>query len=405
MRPDPCDRPGAAGWYDGRPVTTNQFRFPWEILRAIIAGASAVDLEGLAFRDRRHAVGFLAAYGYDPKNASTRAELEILKAKALTFLREELLADEPDLNVPDEIAGLEVADLLTLVSDHQGEEGVAWACALLRVMHAFAHSRNDPFEKYRDVVQRQILDRIQRHLVQTDAGLMLGRGQDAVPLSGFRVKEQKSPHRVVMKLLHKPGNLGESIHDYVGVRFIAADLMDVMQVVRFLRVHNVVVFANVAPERSRNTLLDLDRFQTLLTEVTAHDPDISEDELRGRVNAARLSAPGGTNERSSSSYRAIHFTVRQLVTLPVSEEESIRIFFPFEVQVMDRVAAEELVQGDAAHEEYSRRQRRGVKRRVLRGLLRRRGRPAETDPDEAGAVAEGAPAPDPKRPEHPTPDG
>lgn len=356
-------------------MVPKQYHFPWGILRAIIAGASAVDLEGLAFGDRRHADGFLAAYGYDPNQKETRAELQIIKAKSLGFLREVLLSDEPELELPDHIAEHDVSDLLVMVSDPDGGEDAAWACALLRVMHAFAHGRNDPFEKHRETVRKQILDRIERHLYRDDEdGLRLGRGRDAVPLVDFKVKESKSPQRIVMKLLHKPGNLGENIYDHMGVRFVARDLMDVMMVVRYLRVHNITVFANVAPERSRNSLLDIDAFQDVITRLSGDGGDIDEAGLRQMVNETRLSLGGGTNARSSSRYHAIHFTVRQLVTLPMGEGQSMRIFFPYEVQVMDEAAAREASEGDAAHEAYVKRQRRAVKKRVLRALLRRRRR-------------------------------
>lgn len=353
--------------------------FPWAILRSIIAGASAVDLEGLAFGDRRHADGFLAAYGYDPKDPETRKELEVIRAKSLTFLKDELLFEEPTLSIPPEIGECEVGDLLVHVSkDPQSEEGM-WSCALLRVMHAFAHSRNDPFEKHRDSIRQQILHRIERHLYEGDEGeLRLGRGQDSVPLEAFAPKEAKSPHRVVMKLLHKPGNLGESIHDHLGVRFIAKDLMGVLQIIRYLRTHNVVVFANVAPDRSRNTLFNLDAFQRFMDEVSLPGRDtaalLAGTSFRETINRFRYQEAGGTNVRSSKSYRAIHFTVRQLVTLNFSDGERLRLFFPYEVQVMDREAFEEIKHGDAAHENYVKRQRRAVKRRVLRGLLPRRAR-------------------------------
>lgn len=364
-------------------MLASEYQFPWGILRSIIAGASAIDLEGLAFGDRRHAEGFLAAYGYDPRTPPRRAELEVIRAKSLGFLREELLQDEPTLNFPDHIAEAEVADLLVMVSQPESTEDSQWACALLRVMHAYAHSRNDPFERHHEHIRRQILDRIERHLYRhEDDSLFLGRGQDAVPLVGYVAKAAKSPHRIVMKLLHKPGNLGESIHDRMGVRLITHDLMDVMLVVRYLRVHNVVVFANVAPDRSRNTLLNVDDFQMALDQISGEARAVTEAELREVVNATRQTLDGGTNSRSGKDYRAIHFTVRQLVDFPVGDGESMRIFFPFEVQVMDHEAYQHLEAGEAAHAEYAERQRKAVKRRVLRGLMPRRRRRRGADEEE-----------------------
>lgn len=354
-------------------MLSRDYAFQWGTLRSVVAGASAVDLEGLAFEDREQALGFMRAYGYDPRDPGGAAEIAAHREKALRFLREELLADEPSLGIPPDVAELPVEDLLLLVSDPAAGERAAWACSILRVMHAFVHSRNDPYDRHQELIRRQILERIERHLVRGQGGLSLGDGADAVPLVDFSAKRAKSTSRIVMKLLHKPGNLGESIYDYVGVRFIVKDLLDVMRVLRYLRLNNVAVFANVAPERSRNTLLDIDAFQAVVSELQAKGDYVAEDELRRLVNQTRLRAPGGTNVKSSFDYRAIHFTVRQLIEVPLAGGESMRFFFPYEVQILDQEAAEDLRQGDAAHAAYVARQRQDVKRRVLRALLFRRG--------------------------------
>ncbi len=351
-------------------MLANEYQVPWGILRSIIAGASAIDLEGLAFGDLRHADGFLAAYGYDPREPETRKELEVIRAKSLAFLREELLDPTDGLKIPEELMEAEVSELLVKVSQQKPEEMTLWACALLRVMHAFAHARNDPFENHNALIRGQILDRIERHMHRDEEDrLFLGRGQDSVPLIDFSIKAAKSPHRIVMKLLHKPGNLGESIHDHMGVRIITRDLMDVMLVVRYLRVHNVVVFANVAPDRSRNTLLSVDDFQLAIDRLGSQSEPADIEEVREIVNATRQSGHGGTNSKSSKGYRAIHFTVRQLVTVPAGPGKTMRLFFPYEVQVMDAISAQDLATGAATHAAYVERQRKAVRRRVLRGLV------------------------------------
>jgi uncharacterized protein (TIGR04562 family) len=372
--------------------------FPWETLSAILGGRSSIDIPRLQLSDVAQAEGFLDCYGFRWDEPHHRRELEVFRQQALGFLQGELLTDEPDLALPTELREEDdVRRLLLLASGDTRAPSQQWACAVLRVMHTLAHSSSYFNERFGPEIRAQVLGRIETHLVRGDEGLWLGRGEDAVPLLDFQVKEAKSTRSVLMKLLHKPENVATDIFDRLGVRFVTRERFDVLRVVRYLRVNNVVMFANLKPSRSRNSLIDLEALHDELLRL-GQSPGLSRadvfEELR-HWTAEQPLPPGGThfNLYSSIDYHAVQFTCRQLIRVPnpfsngharAPEPEvegeprrlfgngpELRFFFPFEVQVLDVGSYTASRTGLAAHDEYKARQRETVKRRVLGYLLRR----------------------------------
>jgi uncharacterized protein (TIGR04562 family) len=364
-------------------------RFQWESLVAIIGGRSALDVPQLRLRSEREAEEFLDCYGFDYQRPAHRAELESFRQHALEFVQDGLLQDEPGLAVPDDVVGCrDVRQLLLWASGDRHDPRQRWTCALVRVMHTVAHSDSYFNQRFGSEIRTQVLGRFEKHLHQTERGLELGTDPAAIPLVTFEVKHAKSLRSVLMKLLHKPENVATDIFDRLGVRFVTRYRFDAIRVVRYLRQRNVVMFANVKPSRSRNTLIDLEwlreEFERLRDEPTLTDTDLLHL-LREHVQHRPL-LPGDTafNQHSSIGYHAIQFTCRQLVRVPnpfrpapepdpeaPSDPDDLCFFYPFEVQVMDEESYEESRSGLAAHDIYKQRQREAVKQRVLGPLLDR----------------------------------
>jgi uncharacterized protein (TIGR04562 family) len=163
---------------------------------------------------------------------------------------------------------------------------------------------------------------------------------------------------------------------------------------RYLRSHYVVLFANVKPSRSRNTLIDFDVLrenQRLLDELrlSGRLTDIEYlDALRQCVRDSPYPVPVETvhNQFSAVEYHSIQFTCRQLIRIREKDATvlsgafpavgkaavgpgEVRFFFPYEVQIMDQRAYAHSRSGLAAHSIYKRRQRDSVRKRVLGSLL------------------------------------
>lgn len=382
--------------------------FSWDTLGAMVGGHSAVDVPALRLRTHDHAQGYLAAYGYDPADAGDRVILDSHRIEAIEFIEQELLADE-GLLIPSELRDeRDVARLLTLASAERRDETQRWACAILRVMHTVSHAHSSFEERYGAPIREQILARFQPHVFDGPGGLTLGEGPGAIPLTRFDVKAHKPLRSVVMKLLHKVENVAADVFDQIGLRFVTRERFDALLVVRYLRTQNVIVFGNVKPSRSRNTLIDVEWLRREMEDLDerVHLGELQdEDRLRALRQSVRslpfpMSLEGHSNPHSSTFYRSVQFTCRQQIRVPnplaehveralaglpdtdaaqqvsaalqehLLREQDIRIFFPFEVQVLDEEAWQLSRSGLAAHDIYKARQRETVRRRVLGGLLR-----------------------------------
>lgn len=348
-------------------------RFPWETLRAVVGGLSAIDVPHLHLADVEAAERFLECYGFDWSRSSHREELEALRASAVEFIEEELLESGEHV-LPAVRDEEDVRALLVWASSATGTKRQLWSCAVLRVAHTLAHSRSYFNEKYGDEIRRQILARFEPHLSMNEEGLLLG---DSIHLADFEVKATKPVTSVAMKLLHKVENVAEDIFDRVGVRFVTHERFDTLLVVKYLREHNVFMFANVKPSRARNTLIDLDWLETFMSALdrAVDAGEIGEgdriDYLREAVRNQEYPEPPqpGYNPYSAASYHALQFTCRQMIRVPDDTGRGeIRFFFPFEVQVLDEESYHLSRSGFAAHDLYKARQRDAVRRRVLGSL-------------------------------------
>ncbi len=376
----------------------------WDILSPILVGLSAIDSQKLHLSSIREAELFIESYGFSYNYQPHLKELERIRQEALSFIEEELLSDEPKLQIPPQIRDeTDIRKLLLLASESEDDLLQNWACALLRVMHTFIHSRSYLNELFGEEIKEQILERFSKHIHRTkEGGLFLGRGSEAIPLLHFEFKHSKPLRSVVMKLLHKPENVAADIFDRIGLRFITRDKLDALLVIRYLRKNHVIMFANIKPSRSRNTLIDIQRLQT---ELLIIDSLLKKGKIEGKNWLEKLRTmlqshpyphvPPNILENPFRSihYHSIQFTCRQMIRIPLKKfsahrengtlqslfaefarakyrgVEEISFFFPFEVQIMDIESYRRSRSGLASHDEYKRRQRESVKERVLKKLL------------------------------------
>lgn len=401
-----------------------QYTFRWDVFEIIVNGRSALDaVQGFEIDSIDDADRFIRSYGYDFDNAIERAEAYGNFHESLNFIRRHFLypenADGVKIEVPRKI--LEVVDIRDLFlmaslnypsqgSDKQSATLRSWACAILKIMHTVAHIDQDIRTSYFADVQQQILDRYYRLIHRDSEGglyLAIREGDvDRVPLVAFEVKPKKARDSILIKLLHKPENVAEDIFDRVGLRFVTRSRLDAIRVVRFLTDTMAITSPNIKPSRSRNSLVDIACFHreldVLMPQVIAGS--LAAEELEKRLEDACQVAPPGKsaeNAHSSEHYRALQFTVRQLIKLknPIFDDvkdlkskvrtsqvdedvaktidridlryvnREVRFFYPYEVQIVDQLSFEENERGRSAHSEYKRAQKNTALRRVMGALM------------------------------------
>ena len=400
------------------PPVLAAYVFSWETMHTIIGGQSAIDLSHLRLVDggEEEALRFLARYGYDLNVPSHVEDVERIRVEALGFIRGLLLPGLAGLAVPPEFDTLPIPDVLRLAAGERhlqlpgvsAELAMAWACALLRVMHTAAHAVNYFQSAYYRQIRERILDRfVDQVRTRDDGSLYLHCAAFDVPLVRFEVKETKPLRSVVLKLLQKQENVAYDLFDHIGVRIIVERPVDALFAVRALREEHTIMYPNVKPTRSRNTLVDLQAYD-------AHVRECLQRFQRGEwTDAQTVDAIHGFDRKpdgheqvewnpySSDKYRSIQFTCRQMIRFAnplyerlaaaqavarkhlqgaalaemlaslslVGVEPEIQFFFPYEVQVMDLASYQVATSGRASYGEYKDRQIHSVRRRVLPRVL------------------------------------
>lgn len=372
---------------------------PWEMMDTVVLGRSAIDVSRLYLTGIADAEEFLRCYGFDLQRPEQAREVEEIRREAMEFILEDLLVDEPQVAMPPEIrAEADVRRLLLWASIPHVQPRQKWACSILRVMHTFAHCGSYFQDLYGDQIREQIRARIMPHIYSAGDRLTLGDGPDAIPLKAFQMRGRKSRRSIAMKLLHKAENVSADVFDWIGLRFVTEHRFDALLVARYLRSQNVIMFANVRPGRSRNTLLDVAAVKERMAQV---NEDVRAGRLAEYERWQRLrdlvadmpypEEPGKSyNPFSASMYHSIQFTCSQQIRVNnphlvnfqralsqagrfdmlsrafdrLRVQPTFSFFFPFEVQVMDHDSFERSRNGRASHGEYKARQRHAVKRRL-----------------------------------------
>ncbi len=320
-----------------------------------LQGKSFIDSQKLGINSLEQAHRFLLSYGFNWDDQDDRKDIESIRLEALTLIQEELLTSEE--SIPANL--LDESDVRQLLLSASGNENSSrWSCAILRVMHTLAHSQSYLNERYQQEIREQILSRFEEHITNAEQGIMLGD----IPIVNFESRPLKSKRSVALKLLHKAENVAADIFDWIGIRIITHYRLDVMLVLNYLRKHNIIIFANVKPSRSRNTLLDTPS----TNEFENRDMSYDELKLRYQEKDYPLSHPTTLdNIYSENSYRSIQLTCRQRIFINDPIHGKLRFFFPYEVQLIDQQSYDKVLNGKASHKEYKQRQKSAIRKRVL----------------------------------------
>jgi uncharacterized protein (TIGR04562 family) len=402
-------------------IWKDKWRFPWPIMEVLIAGKSSIDLGHLYQASWEEATNFVRCYGYDPEDAVDAKFIHAVIVEAVHFIQHYLVPPElrESVAMPTEIRECNDArSLLLMASDLDPDQRrlQVWSCAVLRVMHTIAHIEGVTRVAGHKHAFKQVKSQFDKYIHRdADGRLFLGSGGDRVELERVEWKRQKSRESVILKLLHKPANVAETIYDIIGIRIVTKRLCDVLVVVKYLRQFYMVSFPNCNPTRARNSLIDLDRFRDNLDAIhqMLENGKLRDDDVDHAIDKMTTpyhdgQAASASNPHSAMNYRSVQLTCRYLVRSPDAHQEWINkirkategnseagmcsttmhslcdllerwsgenprgnaAFFPFEVQIMDYDSFAMNQSGEASHDRYKWSQIRLARRRVLSEVLK-----------------------------------
>lgn len=363
---------------------------PWEALSAMIQGKSSIDLTAMPVYNREEAIEMVYNYGFDLDIPEDVAEMEGYFVEAVNFIEHRFLTSSfnwTDHGEPDSPLGKiplsvtssrNVVDLLLLAAQKDHPHRL-WACAILKVIHTLVYIQNSPLYKYHAQASDTILSRFRQVLLPEDDGtvLLMGNHNRRLRLYAFEAKHHKPRESILIKLLCKKENVAENVWDLVGVRLVTFHPAQSILAVDILREQKVILFPNVIPSRSRNTLVDFEGFRNLYEAQLAEYKlgKCSLERLQKLFETDLLNSPteihANQNPLSSEKYHSMHITCRQLLRIqsPGGSVET-RFAFPYELQILDKASYLDSKVGHGAHASYKQRQLFAARRRVLGGLLR-----------------------------------
>ena len=393
--------------------TSNQYRYPWTLIKDAFAGKSVVDSRWMQIRSINDAEETIRYYGYDWQTQNDRNILLESYKKALDFIEQSLIENFPEpLRIHSEVK--ESNDLRQVLywtnPRTRNKEVQLWSCAVLKVLHTILHLENDFLYDHFQEARSQIFERFHGHLyIDENNHIYFGKDPSKfIPLYYFEVKREKDWKSKLIKLLQKPENTATRIFDHIGVRMVTENLLDVLQIFNYLLISKIFIFANITPSRSRNTLLDIDACQKYINRVLRQvsSGKLNQEDLDKKIYSKYnyeellIDDPLLDNPYSLDHFRSIQFTCRHLVRFanptyiqmmdlrqhmfvdhipPHSIQEldqilsgikrEIKFFFPFEIQIMDKQTFLINQKGLGSHAEYKQNQLEAARKRVLGKLL------------------------------------
>jgi len=381
------------------------FELPWETLDAIIEGKSPIDLNSIHALSHEEANELILSYGYDLRLEDDAAEMQSLLKETIEFIENRFLTDRIDWaehdetvlplsQIPEPIRSTsDIRDLILMAASAKKPEKL-WACAMLKVLHTLVHLHNNPTLRYFQEASDSIILKFHHLLLPHPDGTfsLLGKNNRQIDLFGFETKYKKPRESILIKLLCKKENVAEEVWDLVGVRLITHIPADALLTIELLREQKVLLFSNIIPTRSRNTLIDFEAFRTEY-ERLFKDMQTGKrhfETINDLFQAVPIKPPKKPNDFSKNpsslpDYRSIHITCRHFLNVqppeehdeldlldePIGELDShgSRIAFPFEIQILDKESYLENEAGKTAHSLYKLKQVISARRRVLGRLL------------------------------------
>jgi uncharacterized protein (TIGR04562 family) len=351
----------------------HKFSLNWDYLGAITNGMSAIDLVSLALRNIDDARQFAREYGFDLDQPATVARILRGHREAVAFILSTFLdPDQHDLMPPQVRMADDPLQLLVYASQRSGQHDALhmWSCAVLKVMHGIFYIDSDLKLRHFHTIREQVFASLDEVIQQDGDAYFLTDGKVCLPLLHYDKKSNKGRNSILLKLLQKAAYLASDIYDHLGVRLTFETRFECLLALDILQRVHLLSVTNIDPQRTRNTLLDLQaakqvfvKYRALLDRSPSYPAELlltMDAELRALSTAQTRC----DNPHSGSGFSSLQVTLRKMIHLH-GEDQDVDFFFEYEIQLMDRESHARTLDGPASHEAYKKRQVEAARLRVL----------------------------------------
>ena len=358
----------------------HKFSLNWGYLNAITNGMSAIDLSSLALRNLHDARQFAREYGFDLNQPATLERIRRGHQEAVDFIVANFLDEGQAGLIPSEVR--QAADPLQLLvyASQRAEPPETlrmWSCAVLKVMHGIFYIDSDLKLRHFNTIREQVFASLDEVIHKDGDDYFLTFGDVCLPLLHYEKKSHKGRNSILLKLLQKAAYLAADIYDHLGVRLTFATRFECLLALHTLQAAHVLSVTNVEPERTRNTLLDLDaakqvfvKYRTLLDRSGSYPAELLQT-MDEELLALSTPQTRSDNQHSGSGFSSLQVTLRKMIHLHGEESKAepqghdVDFFFEYEIQLMDRASHERSLSGPASHTAYKQRQLEAARIRVF----------------------------------------
>ena len=350
----------------------HRFSLNWGYLNAITSGMSAIDLSALALRNLHDARQFAREYGFDLDNPATLARIERGHREAVDFILAHFLAPGQEHLIPSEVrAAADPVQLLVYASQRAGQADLArmWSCAVLKVMHGIFYIDSDLKLRHFQAIREQVFASLDEVIHQDGDQVFLTDGEVCLPLLHYDKKSHKGRTSILLKLLQKAAYLAADIYDHLGVRLTFATRFECLLALHALQRAHVLSVTNIDPQRTRNTLLDLDaakqvfvKYRSLIDRSGPYPAELFE-QMDRELLALSQPQTRSDNPHSGAGFCSLQVTLRKMIHLHGEQAgvgddagHDADFFFEYEIQLMDRDSHQRTLTGPASHQAYKQRQ-------------------------------------------------
>lgn len=363
--------------------TKRKFSLNWGYLGAIASGQSAIDLGSLALRNLHDAREFVREYGYDLDQPAACEIVRNCHREAVDFIVGTFLQPGQEELIPRDVyAPADPIQLLVYASHHaqQYAEQRMWSCAILKVMHAIFYIDNNLELRHFNTIREQVFATLDEVIHEDDQGhYFLSDGELCLPLHHLERKRNKGRSSILLKLLQKAAYLAQDIYDHLGVRLVFGTRFECLLALETLQRAHILSITNIEPNRTRNTLLDLEaakeifvKYRFMLERSHEYPAELLQ-QMDAELEAVAKRQTRADNPHSGADFSSIQVTVRKMIHLQAEqaypetagEDYDVGFFFTYELQLMDKDSHQRSMTGPSSHEAYKRRQVETARLRVF----------------------------------------
>ena len=340
-----------------------------ESVRLLLHGGSVVDWHQLQFHNQENIDTFLRLNEFEPSLEEDMTRLNNLREQAVEYLIRSF-----SFRFSQDVTSNAPARDLFLIASRRGPSQM-WACVILKVMHILLHL------EAREIVFRMKIpyDDVFR---TTEQKIM--HGVEMLQSQGHQISEfqwsRKTKDSLITKLLEKRNVIAATVYDSLRFRIIVPKQEDIFPLLILLTRH-ILPFNHIIPEKSTNTLVDFNKTIADNNILRSYETQLQQTQslaLKQEKFAMRT-----RNKFSGNTYKTVNFIANvplrvDRLGIKIDSNISHIVLSPSEFQIVDQATAEQNEQDENSHNIYKAKQRKKVRRRLMRGSRKDRTKP-ETD--------------------------